>query len=149
MNDFEIGAAKRGRRAYSFDDIAIVPSRRTRDPEEVSIAWQIVPYLIITASEVMVSITGLEFAYTQAPRAMKSTIMSLWLLTVTFGTWIAAPIEQMGPMFKATFGVGEAFEFYMYAGMMVIFSCLFVVAAMRYRARDYVEKDGANALHPA
>ncbi len=44
MNDFEIGAAKRGRRAYSFDDIAIVPSRRTRDPEEVSIAWQIDAY---------------------------------------------------------------------------------------------------------
>ena len=44
VNDFEIGAAKRGRRAYSFDDIAIVPSRRTRDPEEVSIAWQIDAY---------------------------------------------------------------------------------------------------------
>ncbi|HEX3296648.1 MAG TPA: GuaB3 family IMP dehydrogenase-related protein [Nocardioides sp.] len=40
----EIGRAKRGRRAYSFDDIAIVPSRRTRDPEEVSTAWQIDAY---------------------------------------------------------------------------------------------------------
>src|SRR3954462_110659 len=42
--DIEIGRAKRGRRAYSFDDLAIVPSRRTRDPEEVSIAWQIDAY---------------------------------------------------------------------------------------------------------
>jgi IMP dehydrogenase len=42
--DIEIGRAKRGRRAYSFDDIAIVPSRRTRDPEEVSVAWQIDAY---------------------------------------------------------------------------------------------------------
>ena len=42
--DIEIGSAKRGRRAYSFDDIAIVPSRRTRDPEEVSTAWQIDAY---------------------------------------------------------------------------------------------------------
>ncbi len=42
--DIEIGTAKRGRRAYSFDDIAIVPSRRTRDPEEVSVAWQIDAY---------------------------------------------------------------------------------------------------------
>jgi len=42
--DIEIGMAKRGRRAYSFDDIAIVPSRRTRDPEEVSVAWQIDAY---------------------------------------------------------------------------------------------------------
>ncbi len=42
--DTEIGSAKRGRRAYSFDDIAIVPSRRTRDPAEVSVAWQIDAY---------------------------------------------------------------------------------------------------------
>ena len=44
MSEIEIGRAKRGRRAYSFDDIAIVPSRRTRDPEEVSTAWQIDAY---------------------------------------------------------------------------------------------------------
>ena len=44
MTETEIGRAKRGRRAYSFDDIAIVPSRRTRDPEEVSTAWQIDAY---------------------------------------------------------------------------------------------------------
>jgi IMP dehydrogenase len=42
--DIEIGRAKRGRRAYSFDDIAIVPSRRTRDPQEVSVHWQIDAY---------------------------------------------------------------------------------------------------------
>ncbi|MEI2810604.1 MAG: GuaB3 family IMP dehydrogenase-related protein [Nocardioides sp.] len=44
MTDFEIGRAKRARRAYAFDDIAIVPSRRTRDPEEVSVSWQIDAY---------------------------------------------------------------------------------------------------------
>ncbi len=44
MTEIEIGRAKRGRRAYSFDDIAIVPSRRTRDPEEVNVAWQIDAY---------------------------------------------------------------------------------------------------------
>jgi IMP dehydrogenase len=44
VQDIEIGRAKRGRRAWSFDDIAIVPSRRTRDPEEVSTAWQIDAY---------------------------------------------------------------------------------------------------------
>jgi IMP dehydrogenase len=44
VTDFEIGRAKRARRAYSFDDVAIVPSRRTRDPEEVSLAWQIDAY---------------------------------------------------------------------------------------------------------
>jgi IMP dehydrogenase len=44
MHEIEIGRAKRGRRAYSFDDVAVVPSRRTRDPEEVSVAWQIDAY---------------------------------------------------------------------------------------------------------
>ncbi len=44
MTDIEIGRGKRGRRAYSFDDIAVVPSRRTRDPQEVSVAWQIDAY---------------------------------------------------------------------------------------------------------
>lgn len=43
-SDIEIGRGKRGRRAYSFDDIAVVPSRRTRDPEEVSVGWQIDAY---------------------------------------------------------------------------------------------------------
>jgi IMP dehydrogenase len=42
--DVEIGSTKRARRAFAFDDIAIVPSRRTRDPEEVSVAWQVDAY---------------------------------------------------------------------------------------------------------
>jgi len=44
VTEIEIGRGKRGRRAYSFDDIAVVPSRRTRDPEEVSVSWQIDAY---------------------------------------------------------------------------------------------------------
>ncbi len=47
MSDIEIGPGKRARAAYSFDDIAIVPSRRTRDPEEVSISWQIDAYKFV------------------------------------------------------------------------------------------------------
>ena len=42
--DFEIGRAKRGRRVYAFDDVAVVPSRRTRDPEDVSTTWTIDAY---------------------------------------------------------------------------------------------------------
>lgn len=44
MTDLEIGIGKSGRRAYGFNDIAIVPSRRTRDPEDVSLAWEIDAY---------------------------------------------------------------------------------------------------------
>ena len=42
--EVEIGRGKKGRRAYGFDDIAIVPSRRTRDPDEVDITWKLGPY---------------------------------------------------------------------------------------------------------
>ena len=53
--------------------------------ERPSIGWQVLAYAILTASEVMVSITGLEFAYTQAPKKMKSVIMALFLMSVSFG----------------------------------------------------------------
>src|SRR5205809_306800 len=42
--EVEIGRGKKGRRAYGFDDIAIVPSRRTRDPDDVDITWTLGPY---------------------------------------------------------------------------------------------------------
>ena len=64
--EIEIGRAKRGRRAYSFDDIAIVPSRRTRDPEEVSVNWQIdayrfeMPVLAAPMDSVMSPTTAVE-----------------------------------------------------------------------------------------
>ena len=60
MPEIEIGIGKTGRRAYGFDDIAIVPSRRTRDPEDVSLAWEIDAYrfelpLIASAMDGVVS----------------------------------------------------------------------------------------------
>jgi proton-dependent oligopeptide transporter, POT family len=55
----------------------------------VDIRWQIVPYVILTMGEVLVSATGLEFAYSQAPLSMKSTLMSFWSLSVTIGSlWV-------------------------------------------------------------
>ncbi len=44
MSEIDIGRGKRGRRAYSFDDVAVVPSRRTRDPEVVTVSWKIDAY---------------------------------------------------------------------------------------------------------
>ena len=42
--EVEIGRGKKGRRAYGFDEIAIVPSRRTRDPDDIDISWKLGPY---------------------------------------------------------------------------------------------------------
>ena len=58
------------------------------------IAWQILAYAALTASEILVSITGLEYAYTQAPKSMKSTIMSFWLFTVFVGDLFDTLVNQ-------------------------------------------------------
>ena len=42
--EIEIGRGKKARQAYGFDDIAIVPSRRTRDPDDIDISWKLGPY---------------------------------------------------------------------------------------------------------
>ncbi|MCK6209947.1 GuaB3 family IMP dehydrogenase-related protein [Georgenia sp. EYE_87] len=65
-NEIEIGRGKRARRAYSFDDVAVVPSRRTRDPEDVSVSWQIdayhvdLPVLAAPMDSVMSPATAIE-----------------------------------------------------------------------------------------
>ncbi len=67
MQEIEIGRAKRARRAWSFDDIAIVPSRRTRDPEEISTTWQIdayrfeIPVVAAPMDSVMSPATAVQF----------------------------------------------------------------------------------------
>ncbi|MBT5739247.1 MAG: MFS transporter [Planctomycetes bacterium] len=62
--------------------------------ETPSIGWQILAYSILTAAEVMVSITGLEFAYTQAPKRMKSVIMALFLMSVSLGNYFTAAVNH-------------------------------------------------------
>jgi POT family proton-dependent oligopeptide transporter len=62
--------------------------------EQPSIGWQVVAYAILTASEVMVSITCLEFSYTQAPRTMKSVIMALFLMSVSLGNLFTAGVNS-------------------------------------------------------
>src|SRR5262249_29665226 len=57
--------------------------------EAPPIAWQVLPYALLTFGEVLVSATGLEFAYSQAPAAMKGAIMAFWSLSVTVGNlWV-------------------------------------------------------------
>ena len=62
--------------------------------QQPSIGWQIFAYTILTSSEVMVSITCLEFAYTQAPTTMKSIIMALFLMSVALGNFFTAAVNS-------------------------------------------------------
>ncbi|BCU75823.1 POT family MFS transporter [Luteolibacter sp. LG18] len=59
-----------------------------------SVWWQLLAYVVITASEVMVAIVGLEFAYTQAPKAMKSWVMALFWLSVWGGNQFTAQVNH-------------------------------------------------------
>ena len=60
-----------------------------------NVGWQLLAYVIITAAEVMVSITGLEFSYRQAPPQMKSFVMSLFLLTVALGNVFTGQVNSI------------------------------------------------------
>jgi proton-dependent oligopeptide transporter, POT family len=103
--------------------------------DKISVLWQIIPFLIITMAEVMVSITGLEFAYTQAPRSMKSTIMSMWLLTVFFGNLITAYIALMAESLNLQ--GGHFFSFF--ALLMLVFAGVFAFIGRNYQMKDYME----------
>jgi POT family proton-dependent oligopeptide transporter len=59
-----------------------------------SVAWQFVGYVIVTAAEIMISITGLEFSYAQAPKTMKSVIMAIWLFSVSLGNFVTAMVNH-------------------------------------------------------
>ncbi|MEY3012044.1 MAG: hypothetical protein RIT45_779 [Pseudomonadota bacterium] len=97
---------------------------------KVGIAWQVLPYFVMTQAEVMVSVTGLEFAYTQAPRRMKSTIMGFWLLVVALGNKLVVLVTQLPDMGLATF-------FWVFAALMAGAAVVFGARAAFYQYRDY------------
>jgi POT family proton-dependent oligopeptide transporter len=93
--------------------------------------WQIVPYLFLTVGEVLVSVTGLEFAYTQAPRSMKSTIMSFWFLTIAAGNLLTAWVSQVNRFQGAAY-------FAFFAVLVFLAAVAFALVARRYRPAEAV-----------
>jgi POT family proton-dependent oligopeptide transporter len=89
---------------------------------------------VITISEVLVSITGLEFSYTQAPRAMKSTLMSFWLVTVFIGNSMTAIIAKLNQ-----FEAGSVGYFMFFAALMGGMALIFTYMTSRYKMRNYME----------
>jgi POT family proton-dependent oligopeptide transporter len=109
----------------------------------VSIAWQILPYALLTLGEVLVSATGLEFAYSQAPPSMKGSIMSFWMLSVTFGNlWVlladAGIRNDAVTGWVAATGIEEtAFLMFFFAGFAALAAVVFALYARHYPMRDY------------
>jgi len=79
--------------AFSFAIISWVEGKMEQGIP-MHVGWQLLAFLFITTAEVLVSITTLEFSYTQAPIAMKSLIMGLFWLTVTFGNFITTQVNE-------------------------------------------------------
>jgi dipeptide/tripeptide permease len=111
---------------------------------QLSLLWQIVPYVVLTTAEVLVSTTGLEFAFREAAPQMKSTVMSFWLLTVAFGNLLVTGITKVFSHEGA--GAHEASvsapRFMLYAGLTFVVAILFSVVAAFYRYRDKAAAEG-------
>jgi POT family proton-dependent oligopeptide transporter len=102
------------------------------------VAWQLPQYLLVTSSEVLVSITALEFAYTQAPRSLKSTVMSIWMLTTAVGNLLTATVSRVNRF------QGPAF-FWFFAALMLGAALLFAAVARAYRPVEGVGSEARAA----
>jgi POT family proton-dependent oligopeptide transporter len=106
--------------------------------QKLSILWQLGPYVLLTMAEVLVSTTGLEFAYSQAPVEMKGTLMSFFNLTIAVGNLGVSRVSVLLPMKGAPL-------FFFWAGMAALAGVAMAIIARRYVMVDYFVKPGIRA----
>jgi proton-dependent oligopeptide transporter, POT family len=104
------------------------------------IAWQVLAFVIITAAETMVSITALEYAYTQAPNTMKSLVMAMNMMAVAIGNgftflvnWAIGRFEIKG------MAVDQPLYYGFFAGTMLLTTIAFAFASRRFREKTYIQ----------
>ncbi|MGA8657742.1 MAG: POT family MFS transporter [Chthoniobacterales bacterium] len=113
-----------------------------------NVGWQLLAYVLLTASEAMVSITGLEFSYTQAPKKMKSAVMAAWLFTVSLGNAFTGALNFLIPTLRRHgFNLQGAAYFQFFTYLMLITAIIFVFVARFYRGKTYIQ--GEEPLDPA
>ncbi len=110
---------------------------------EPHVGWQILACLLLTGAEVMVSITGLEFAYTQAPRHMKSFILALFLFTVSLGNFLTAMVTKILTDSQGQAKLSLAHELWFWSVFILIGAIAYVPVAMRYKAKEYLQEEKA------
>jgi POT family proton-dependent oligopeptide transporter len=104
-----------------------------------SVNWQFLAYVILTLGETMVSITGLEFSYSQAPNKMKSAVMALWLFTVSMGNLFTAAVNYFIRNADGTVKMNDQQYFLFFAVLMFVAAAAFVVFALFYRGKTYLQ----------
>ncbi len=102
------------------------------------IAWLIVACMILTAAEVMVSITVLEFSYTQAPKELKSFIMAVSLLSISLGNIFTGTVNLFIQNEDGSSKLAGASYFWFFAGMMLLTAIIFVPVAALYKEKTYI-----------
>ena len=106
-----------------------------------NISWQIFAYATLTAAEVLVSITCLEFSYTQAPNAMKSLIMGFFMLSVSLGNIFTAAVNAFIQNPDGTSKLEGASYFYFFAGIMFVTAILFLLVLKYYKPKTYLHTE--------
>jgi proton-dependent oligopeptide transporter, POT family len=96
------------------------------------IGWQVIQYVIIAVAETLVSVTALEFAYSQAPRRMKGAIMSMYTLSIGAGSFITSLVTGHVEFASRTN------YFLFWAGFMTFGAILFAVIAALYKPVAFV-----------
>lgn len=109
--------------------------------EQLSILWQILPYVVLTIAEVLFSTTGLEFAFREAAPSMKSIIMGFWTLTVAFGNLLVTFVTEIAAYVLGDGANGHDVAvspqmFLFYAGLTFVVAIAFSVICSFYRYRD-------------
>ena len=129
--------------ALSFVIIAVIQTSIDHGGQP-SIWWQVFAYVILSAAEVLVSITGLEYAYTHAPKSMKSTMTAIWLLVVAVGNLITGVINGniSNKGFLAPYMTGANF-YWCFVGMIVVFTVVFLFVSPHMKERNYIDNPEA------
>lgn len=113
-----------------------------------NIAWQMPAYALITAAEVMVSITGLEFAYTQAPRHMKAMVQALYLLSISAGNLFTGLVHIFIQNDDGTVKLHGASFYNFFAALSIGCVAVYVFVAKAYKERSYLQDEAPPAPPP-
>jgi POT family proton-dependent oligopeptide transporter len=106
-----------------------------------SICWQLPAYLLLTSAEVMVSITCLEFSYTQAPRTMKSFVMSLYMAAIALGNLFTSAVNFFIEKPDGSSRLAGADYFWFFAGLMLATALGFVWHSRHYQEKAYLQEE--------
>jgi len=106
-----------------------------------SVGWLFLAYIILTAAEVMVSITCLEFSYTQAPKKMKSFIMAVFLLSISLGNAFTALVNEFIQNSDGTSKLAGPSYFWFFVIVMAVTAVLFIPVAARYKVKDHIQDE--------